>query len=60
MAPGSLPGHGGAHSQPGPRTSRRVALLLDPEQLAELPARDPRAARGPGQLRPDVHRPLSA
>jgi hypothetical protein len=32
-------------ADPGPRPGRRVALLVDAEQLAELPARDPRAAR---------------
>ncbi|HEY0477897.1 MAG TPA: hypothetical protein VGD37_10255 [Kofleriaceae bacterium] len=41
---------------------QRVALLVDAEQLAELPLEiRARAAPGPaGQLGPDVHRPLSA
>jgi hypothetical protein len=44
----------------GATPGRRVTLLVDAEPLAELPARDPRAAPRPGQLRPDVDRPLSA
>ena len=40
----------------GRRPARRVALLVDEEQLAELAARIPHAAPRPGLLRPDVRR----
>jgi hypothetical protein len=40
----------------GPRPGQRDALLVDAEQLAELPARDRRAAPRPVQLRPEVRR----
>jgi len=47
-------------ASPGSTPSRRVVLLVEAEQRAELPARDPRAGPRPGQLRPDVRRPLNA
>jgi hypothetical protein len=55
METGDLPGPAAAPppiASSGPRPGR--ALLVDAEQLAEVPARDRRA--GPGQLRPELDR----
>ena len=58
--PGACSGRRSARAGAGPRPGRRMALVVNAEQLAELPARDPRAAPRPGPLRPDVRRPLNA
>ena len=52
MAPGACRDQRSPHSQPGP--GRRVALLVDARQQAELPARNSRAAPRPGQRRLNV------